>query len=51
MPWLLLRHLQAMNSNLNVFLLVGQSNMAGRGRLDDVPSLQHAEVSMFRNGQ
>ena len=40
-----------MNSNLNVFLLIGQSNMAGRGRLDEVPSLQHAEVSMFRNGR
>ena len=40
-----------MNSNLNVFLLIGQSNMAGRGRLDDVPSLQHAEVSMFRDGR
>jgi hypothetical protein len=40
-----------MNSNLNVFLLIGQSNMAGRGRLDDVPSLQHAEVSMLRNSR
>jgi hypothetical protein len=40
-----------MNSNLNVFLLIGQSNMAGRGRLDEVPSLQHAEVSMFLDGR
>ena len=38
-----------MNNNLNLFLLIGQSNMAGRGRLGEVPSLQHAEVSMFRN--
>lgn len=39
-----------MNNNLNLFLLIGQSNMAGRGRLGEVPSLQHPEVSMFRNG-
>jgi hypothetical protein len=40
-----------MNSSLNLFLLIGQSNMAGRGRLDEVPALQHAEVSMFRDGR
>ena len=35
---------------LNIFLLIGQSNMAGRGRLDDVPPLRHSQVRMFRRG-
>ena len=35
----------------SVFLLIGQSNMAGRGRLSDVSALQHAQVSMFREGR
>jgi hypothetical protein len=35
---------------LNIFLLIGQSNMAGRGRLDDVPPLRHSQVRMFRQG-
>ncbi len=38
-----------MNGRLNVFLLIGQSNMAGRGRIDDVPALQHPDIFMFRD--
>jgi len=39
-----------MNSELSIFLLIGQSNMAGRGRLDEVPPLRDPQVSMFRDG-
>ena len=35
---------------LSVFLLIGQSNMAGRGRLAEVPPLRHPRVFMFRDG-
>ena len=40
-----------MNSELNIFLLIGQSNMAGRGRLDEVPILRNPQVFMFRDGR
>jgi len=36
---------------MNVFLLMGQSNMSGRGRLADVPALVHPDVFMWRDGQ
>jgi hypothetical protein len=39
-----------MNATHDVFLLAGQSNMAGRGRLADVPPLRHDRVFMFRGG-
>ena len=39
-----------MNVELNVFLLMGQSNMAGRGRVNEVPALRDLRVWMFRNG-
>lgn len=32
-------------------LLVGQSNMAGRGFIQDVPGLRHERVKMLRNGR
>lgn len=32
-------------------LLVGQSNMAGRGFIQDVPVLRHERVKMLRNGR
>lgn len=35
----------------NIFLLIGQSNMAGRGRLNEVPELRHPQVLMFREGR
>lgn len=35
----------------DVFLLVGQSNMAGRGRLDDVLPLRDPDVLMWRDGK
>jgi len=35
-------------NKLNIFLLIGQSNMSGRGLLADVPKLSHPEVQMFR---
>lgn len=39
-----------MTDRLNIFLLIGQSNMAGRGRLDEVPRLVHPDAFMFRAG-
>ncbi len=39
------------NREINVFLLIGQSNMAGRGRLDDVADISHPDVLMFREGR
>jgi len=40
-----------MNSELNIFLLIGQSNMAGRGRFDEVSTLRDPQVSMFQDGR
>lgn len=40
-----------MQNTLNVFLLIGQSNMAGRGRLAEVPRLWDPRVLMFRDGR
>lgn len=40
-----------MDDGLNVFLLMGQSNMAGRGRPGEVSALRHPQVSMFRAGR
>lgn len=40
-----------MSAPLEIFLLIGQSNMAGRGRLGAVPALRHPSVRVFRNGQ
>lgn len=37
-----------MANRLNIFLLIGQSNMAGRGRFNEVPQLEHPQVFMFR---
>jgi len=36
---------------MHIFLLIGQSNMAGRGNLDDVASIQHPHILMFRDEQ
>ena len=33
----------------NIFLLLGQSNMAGRGDLNDVPAIADDRIEMFRN--
>lgn len=35
---------------LDIFLLIGQSNMAGRGRLDQVKAIAHPAISMYRDG-
>ena len=35
---------------MNIFLLIGQSNMAGRGRLEDCPALSDPRVMMYRGG-
>lgn len=35
---------------LDIFLLIGQSNMAGRGRLDLVEPIAHPGISMYRDG-
>ena len=39
-----------MVNRLNIFLLIGQSNMAGRGRLGEVPVLTHPQAFLFRKG-
>lgn len=39
-----------MDKSRNLFLLIGQSNMAGRGDLNAVPPLNHPQIAMFRNG-
>ncbi len=36
---------------VEVFLLIGQSNMAGRGPLDAVPPILDPNIHMFRDGQ
>jgi len=36
-----------MNSDLNIFLLIGQSNMAGRGDVQDVSPLKHSHILKF----
>lgn len=33
------------------FLMIGQSNMAGRGRLEDVPPIKNEKLCMLRNGR
>ena len=35
---------------IQTFLLIGQSNMAGRGPLDEVPPIVNPDVRMFRDG-
>jgi hypothetical protein len=40
-----------MNTQREIFLLIGQSNMAGRGLLDTTTPLTHPNISMFRDGQ
>jgi len=37
--------------NLHIFLLIGQSNMAGRGLLAEVPAIVNENILMFRSGQ
>jgi hypothetical protein len=36
---------------INSFLLIGQSNMAGRGRLGEVEPIQNNEIFMFRDNK
>ena len=38
-------------SGLDIFLLIGQSNMAGRGSVDQVEPLRNANVLMLRHGE
>jgi hypothetical protein len=35
----------------NLILLIGQSNMAGRGPIHEVPAITHPHIDMFRNDQ
>ncbi len=35
---------------MDIFLLIGQSNMAGRGALEEVPPIEHHNIFMFRDG-
>lgn len=36
---------------IHSFLMVGQSNMAGRGFLKDVPPICNERIKMLRNGR
>jgi hypothetical protein len=40
-----------MQSAIDSFLLIGQSNMAGRGDIGKVPAITHTDILMFREGQ
>jgi hypothetical protein len=40
-----------MKNERSIFLLIGQSNMAGRGRLDEIAPLNSPQISMFRDGR
>ena len=40
-----------MEKRLDIFLLIGQSNMAGRGRMNEVSALRHPRIRMFRGGE
>lgn len=40
-----------MENPLHIFLLIGQSNMAGRGKLDQVQAIHCPEIHMFREGE
>lgn len=36
---------------IHSFLMIGQSNMAGRGHLDEVPPIRDEKIKMLRNGR
>jgi hypothetical protein len=36
---------------MHSFLMIGQSNMAGRGRLEEVPPIENGKLFMLRNGR
>jgi len=38
-----------MTQDLKIFLLIGQSNMSGRGELQEVSSIQNSRIFMFRD--
>lgn len=38
-------------TSINAFLLMGQSNMAGRGVVDEVEPIQHPHIVMLRHGE
>lgn len=40
-----------MKDNLKIFLLAGQSNMSGRGDLEDVDQIRNPHIMMFRDGE
>ena len=37
--------------NMKSVLMIGQSNMAGRGYLSDVPAIYNENIQMLRNGR
>ena len=37
--------------NMNVFILMGQSNMSGRGNPDDVETISSPDIFMWRDGR
>ena len=40
-----------MNQDLKIFLLIGQSNMSGRGELQEVSSIQNSQIFMYRDSE
>jgi len=40
-----------MNIDFHIFLLIGQSNMAGRGDISEVPAIDDKRILMFRSGK
>ena len=40
-----------MNKQLDIFLLIGQSNMYGCGDPEDVPPIEHPQVFMYQSGK
>ena len=40
-----------MKQMIKSFLMIGQSNMAGRGFIDDVPPIYNERIQMLRNGR
>ena len=39
------------DTKIRSFLMIGQSNMAGRGEFNQVPNIENANCYMVRNGR
>ncbi len=52
-PFILIRplHTKKEGFSMKSILLIGQSNMAGRGFIEDVPPIYNEDINMLRNGR